>query len=280
VIVEAIKARESFLELAALDEENFPLDRAALVLAMEEYPEIDILTYLRKLDTLAARAEVLIGIDRSPVNVIESMNAVLFVQEGLRGNAEDYYDPRNSYLNEVLDRRMGIPISLSVIYLEIARRINFPIRGVGFPGHFLVKHSAGGRNIVIDPFNLGRILTNNECQELLDKVYNGAVQMNSTLLLPMEKKAIITRMLYNLKGIYTQKEHHQKAISVIDKILMLNPAAPSELRDRGLLYMQTSFFAKALADLEYYLSSATAPDDRPNVENHVKLLRSIVSSNN
>lgn len=280
MIVEAIKARESFLELAALDEENFPLDRAALVLAMEEYPEIDILTYLRKLDTLAARAEVLIGIDRSPVNVIESMNAVLFVQEGLRGNAEDYYDPRNSYLNEVLDRRMGIPISLSVIYLEIARRINFPIRGVGFPGHFLVKHSAGGRNIVIDPFNLGRILTNNECQELLDKVYNGAVQMNSTLLLPMEKKAIITRMLYNLKGIYTQKEHHQKAISVIDKILMLNPAAPSELRDRGLLYMQTSFFAKALADLEYYLSSATAPDDRPNVENHVKLLRSIVSSNN
>jgi len=280
VIVEAIKARESFLELAALDEENFPLDRAALVLAMEEYPEIDILTYLRKLDTLAARAEVLIGIDRSPVNVIESMNAVLFVQEGLRGNAEDYYDPRNSYLNEVLDRRMGIPISLSVIYLEIARRINFPIRGVGFPGHFLVKHSAGGRNIVIDPFNLGRILTNNECQELLDKVYNGAVQMNSTLLLPMEKKAIITRMLYNLKGIYTQKEHHQKAISVIDKILMLNPAAPSELRDRGLLYMQTSFFAKALADLEYYLSNATAPDDRPNVENHVKLLRSIVSANN
>ena len=280
MIVEAIKARESFLELAALDEENFPLDRAALVLAMEEYPEINILTYLRKLDTLAARAEVLIGIDRSPVNVIESMNAVLFVQEGLRGNAEDYYDPRNSYLNEVLDRRMGIPISLSVIYLEIARRINFPIRGVGFPGHFLVKHSAGGRNIVIDPFNLGRILTNNECQELLDKVYNGAVQMNSTLLLPMEKKAIITRMLYNLKGIYTQKEHHQKAISVIDKILMLNPAAPSELRDRGLLYMQTSFFAKALADLEYYLSNATAPDDRPNVENHVKLLRSIVSSNN
>ena len=280
MIVEAIKARESFLELAALDEENFPLDRAALVLAMEEYPEIDILTYLRKLDTLAARAEVLIGIDRSPVNVIESMNAVLFVQEGLRGNAEDYYDPRNSYLNEVLDRRMGIPISLSVIYLEIARRINFPIRGVGFPGHFLVKHSAGGRNIVIDPFNLGRILTNNECQELLDKVYNGAVQMNSTLLLPMEKKAIITRMLYNLKGIYTQKEHHQKAISVIDKILMLNPAAPSELRDRGLLYMQTSFFAKALADLEYYLSNATAPDDRPNVENHVKLLRSIVSANN
>jgi len=280
VIVDNIKARQSFSELAALDEEAFPLDRAALVLATEEYPEIDIPAYLRQLDTFAAGAEVLIGVDRSPVNMIEGLNEILFVQEGLRGNTEDYYDPRNSFLNEVLDRKLGIPISLSVIYMEVARRINFRINGVGFPGHFLVKHSTGDRDIILDPFNHGRILTLNECQELLDKVHNSSVTMNPSLLQPMGKRSIITRMLFNLKGIYTQKEQYQRALAVIDKILLLNPLTPSELRDRGLIYMQTSLFAKALADLEWYLANVPAPEDRSSIENHVKTLRKIVCANN
>ena len=280
MIVDNIKARQSFSELAALDEEAFPLDRAALVLATEEYPEIDIPAYLRQLDTFAAGAEVLIGVDRSPVNMIEGLNQILFVQEGLRGNTEDYYDPRNSFLNEVLDRKLGIPISLSVIYMEVARRISFRINGVGFPGHFLVKHSTGDRDIILDPFNRGRILTLNECQELLDKVHNSSVTMNPSLLQPMGKRSIITRMLFNLKGIYTQKEQYQRALAVIDKILLLNPLTPSELRDRGLIYMQTSLFAKALADLEWYLANVPAPEDRSSIENHVKTLRKIVCANN
>jgi len=280
VIVDNIKARQSFSELAALDEEAFPLDRAALVLATEEYPEIEIPAYLRKLDKYAAGAEVLIGVDRSPVNMIEGLNEILFVQEGLRGNTEDYYDPRNSFLNEVLDRKLGIPISLSVIYMEVARRISFRINGVGFPGHFLVKHSTGDRDIILDPFNHGRILTLNECQELLDKVHNSSVTMNPSLLQPMGKRSIITRMLFNLKGIYTQKEQYQRALAVIDKILLLNPLTPSELRDRGLIYMQTSLFAKALADLEWYLANVPAPEDRSSIENHVKTLRKIVCANN
>lgn len=280
MIIATIRARESFLQLAALDEETFPLDRAALALASEEYPDLDSQTYLRKLDSYAASAEVLIGEDRNAVNFIESINEVLFVQEGLRGNNDDYYDPRNSYLNEVIERRLGIPITLSVIYIEVARRIGFPISGVGFPGHFLVKHSSGGRETVIDPYNLGRILTTKECQELLDKFHNGAVQMSQSLLQPMEKKAIMTRMLYNLKGIYTQKEQYQKAISVIEKILMLNPQTPSELRDRGLLFMQTSLFAKAVGDLESYLADVVAPEDRKSIQDHIKMLRRIVCAPN
>jgi regulator of sirC expression with transglutaminase-like and TPR domain len=275
-----MKSRQAFMELVALDEEAFPLDRASLVVALEEYPELSIQAYLRKLDALAASAEVLVGIDRNPVNVIESMNEVLFVQEGLRGNIEDYYDPRNSYLNEVLDRRLGIPVTLSVIYIEVARRIGFSIKGVGFPGHFLVKHVAADREIIIDPFDLGRILTLNECQELLDKVHNGAVPMQASLLQPMDKRSIITRMLYNLKGIYTQKEQFQKALSVIDEILILNPSTPSEVRDRGLLYMQTSLFAKAISDLESYLRNAAAPEDRSYIEKHIRMLRNIVCEAN
>lgn len=280
MVIETIKARQYFLELSALSEESFPLDRAALALALEEYPGIDTQAYLRRLDALAASAEVLIGMDRGPINIIESINEVLFVQEGLRGNNEDYYDPRNSYLNEVLDRRLGIPISLSVIYIEVAKRISFPIMGVGFPGHFFVKHVYDDRDVIIDPFNLGRILTLNDCQELLDKTTSGSVQMNASLLQPMEKRAIITRMLYNLKGIYSQRDQYQKALSVIEKILMLNPSAPSEVRDRGLLYMETSLFAKALADLESYLKNSVAAENRSSIENHINMLRRIVCANN
>jgi regulator of sirC expression with transglutaminase-like and TPR domain len=280
VIIETIKARQSFQEIAALDEEAFSLDRASLVMALEEYPNVDIPAYLRRLDTFAARAQVLAGEDRTAINVIEGINEVLFVQEGLRGNDEDYYDPRNSYLNEVLDRKLGIPISLSVIYMEVARRIDFSIRGIGFPGHFLMKHTANDRDIVIDAFNLGRILTPNDCQEILDKIYNGTVSMNASLLQPMEKRTILTRMLYNLKGVYTQKEQYQKALSAIDKILMLNPGTPSEVRDRGLLYMQTSLFSKALVDLEAYLANAVAPEDSSYIQNHIKVLRGIVCAPN
>jgi len=280
VIIEILKARLSFSEIAALDDEALPLDRAALALALEEYPELNVREYLSRIDTMAARAEVLIGADRSPVHVIERINEILFVQEGLRGNSDDYYDPRNSYLNEVLDRRLGIPISLSLIYMEVARRIGFPIRGIGFPGHFLVKHVAGDKETIIDPFNLGRILTWNDCQELLDKIYKGSVAMHPSLLKPMGNRSILTRLLFNLKSIYTQKEQHFKALSIIDRILMLNPNAPSELRDRGLLYMQTSLFARALADLEFYLAHAVAPEDRSMVTNHIRMLRSIVCSSN
>jgi len=280
LIIEHLRSRQVFAELAALDESVFPLDRAALAIALEEYPDLNMESYLSQLDTLAARVEVLAGYDRSPLNVLESLNEVLFIQEGLRGNTEDYYDPRNSFLNAVLETKNGIPISLSVIYLEVARRINFEMKGVGFPSHFIVKYSGPEREILVDPFNLGRFLTTKDCQELLDRVYGGSVQMQPIFLQAMEKKGIVSRMLYNLKGIYYQKEEQQKALNVVEQILLLNPGTLSEIRDRGLLYMQTSLFAKALADLEFYLSHAPAPEGRSYIEGHIKTLRSIVSCPN
>lgn len=280
MIVETLAARRAFAKLAALDEAVFPLDRAALTIGLEEFPALDVDAYLRKLDTLAARTEVLVGRDRSSSNILECLKEVLFVQEALRGNAEDYYDPRNSYLNEVLDRKQGIPISISVVYIEVARRIDFHVQGVGFPGHFIVKCAASEREILIDPFNNGRVLTVEDCQELLDRVYGGSVPMQPAYLSPMEKKSIISRMLFNLKGIYYQREEYNKALSVVDRILTLNPGIHSEIRDRGLLYMQTSLFAKALADLEYYLAHADSPEDIAYIEGHIKTLRRVVSSLN
>jgi regulator of sirC expression with transglutaminase-like and TPR domain len=280
VIAESLMARNTFLQLAALDEAVFPLDRAALAIGLEEYPALDVGAYLCRLDTLAMRTEVLAGEDRSAGNLLECLHEVLFVQEALRGNTEDYYDPRNSFLNEVLDRRQGVPISLSVICIEVARRVSLTLEGVGFPGHFFVRCMAEGREIFVDPFNNGRVLSITDCQELLDRIYGGAVAVQPAYLSPMEKKAVITRMLYNLKGIYYQREEHQKALSVVDRILMLNPGTPSEIRDRGLLYMQTSLFSKALADLEFYLQCTHSPEDVSYIQAHIKTLRRVVASPN
>jgi len=273
-----LRARQAFAELVTLDEAVFPLDRAALTIALEEYPWIDVEEQLRRLDTLAARAEVFAGQSRSCDNLLAALNQALFVQEGLRGNTEDYYDPRNSFINEVLDRKVGIPISISAIYIEVGRRIGMKLEGVGFPGHFLVKHSEANQETLIDPYNGGRIMTMMHCQELLDRIYGGSVTVQPAFLQGMDKKAIVTRMLFNLKGIYYQRDEHQKALSVVERILVLNPGLPSEIRDRGLLYMQTSLFAKALADLESYLGATSAPEDSANIENHIRILRRVVAA--
>jgi regulator of sirC expression with transglutaminase-like and TPR domain len=280
VILETLRGREVFTRLAQLDEDVFPLDRAAFAIALEEYPDLDVDEYLRRLDTLAARAEVVRGTSHAPQDSLDALRSVLFVQEGLRGNNENYYDPRNSFLNEVLDRRIGIPISLSVIFIEVARRMDVHIEGVGFPGHFMVKYPSLHQGTLIDPFNLGRVLSQEDCQELLDRVYSGTIQVQPAFFSPMGKKAILSRMLYNLKGIYYQQEQFQKALAVVERILLVNPGTPSEIRDRGLLYMQTSLFSKALADLEYYMAHTSAPEDASYVEGHIKTLRNIVSCSN
>ncbi|NWG14291.1 MAG: tetratricopeptide repeat protein [Acidobacteria bacterium] len=280
MITDVLRARRIFSEIASLEESVFPLDRAALAIPLEDYPNLNIEDYTRQLDRMAVSAEVLLGSDRTPPSVLESLNEVLFVREGLRGNTEDYYDPRNSLLNEVLDRKLGIPISLSVIYMETARRIGLALQGVGFPGHFIVKYEDTSHQILIDPFNQGRLLTEGQCQELLDRVYGGSVQVQPAFLQPMSKREIVTRMLFNLKGIYYQKEDYRRALTIVERILMLNPGTPSEVRDRGLLFMQTSLFARALSDLEYYLSIATAPPDEAFVRSHIRLLRRIVSCTN
>ncbi len=280
MIYDALKALQTFADIASLQESVFPLDRAALSLGLEEYPTLSIEEYLHRLDRLATRVDVLIGHDRSSASLLEGLNEVLFVQEGLHGNKEDYYDPRNSFLNEVLDRKAGIPISLSVIFMEVARRINCPIEGVGFPGHFLVKHTDREGETYIDAFNRGKVVSTNECQELLDQIYGGSVSIQPSFLQPMGKKAIISRMLFNLKAIYYQREEYYKALTTVERILMLNPGVVSEIRDRGLLFMQTSLFSKALSDLEYYMANASAPEDGASIEGHIKTLRKIVGASN
>jgi regulator of sirC expression with transglutaminase-like and TPR domain len=254
----ADERHRNFRAAIALSDEQIDLGRAALAIAQEEYPSLRVETYLERLDRLATTARDRSAEENSPYRLIACLNHVLFTQEGYRGNRDDYYDPRNSYLNEVLERRKGIPITLSVLYMEVARRAGLKLHGIGFPGHFLVKYVGDEGEIVIDPFDKGEVRTLEELQEMLDRLYGGKVAFHPDFLAPVSNRDIVQRMLNNLKAIYVRQEDLSRALSVAERLVIIDPTSPQEIRDRGLLYLKLDRAAEALEDLETYLR--LAPD--------------------
>jgi regulator of sirC expression with transglutaminase-like and TPR domain len=242
-----------FREAVEMPDDRIDLGRAALAIAQAEYPGLQAEAYVARLDRLAAIVHDRAAGENNPYRLIASLNHVLFTQEGYRGNRDDYYDPRNSFLNEVIERRVGIPITLSVFYMEIARRAGLELHGVGFPGHFLVKYAGEEGEIVIDPFDKGEVRTTEELQELLDRLYGGKVALQPEFLARISNKQIIQRMLANLKAIYVRQENFLKAVSVVERLVILDPISADEIRDRGLLYLKLERSSEAIDDLETYL---------------------------
>jgi regulator of sirC expression with transglutaminase-like and TPR domain len=259
-------------------EERINLVKTALLLAKRvAYPHLHIDNYLFRIEKMAAEIESRVDCETSdPNSLIDLINNFLFVEQGFHGNDDDYYDPRNSFLNDVMDRRTGIPITMSTLYIELARRVGLGLDGVGFPGHFIVKYSGPGDGILIDPFNKGRILSEKNCQDILDRIYGGGVKLRGEMLVSSTKKQIISRMLNNLKGIYVDSKNHQKALSVVELILELNPDSVSEVRDKGLLYYELECFSQALHDLETYLNLSPNAPDRDVITNIVSRLKDVV----
>jgi regulator of sirC expression with transglutaminase-like and TPR domain len=186
---------------------------------------------------------------------------VLFKQHGYRGNREDYYDPKNSLFNQVLERKTGIPITLSILYMEVAQRVGLPLEGVGFPGHFLVKHAHDTAEIVIDPFEQGEIKSREDLERLLARLYGGAVRVRDEYLKAAGKKEILKRMLANLKAIYSKSNELVKLLSVLDQAIILDPTSVDEIRDRARVCLRLEWFARARADFEAYLQLAPEARD-------------------
>ncbi len=253
--------RQRLADLVAMPESQIDLAVGALLIAAEEYPQLRVAPYLRRLDLLAQRVQDrLAGETAAPV-VLQELCVVLFGEEGFAGNADAYYDPRNSFLNDVLDRRLGIPITLGIVVLEVGRRVGLPLSGINFPGHFLVRYEGEIARLLVDPFDAGRVRWEDEGQDLLDRVYGGMVTMRPEFLQPAAKVDILARVLTNLKGIYLNARDDVRALAAVDRILMLRPGAGVELRDRGLLLARTGRRDEAVADLERYLDFVpTAPD--------------------
>jgi regulator of sirC expression with transglutaminase-like and TPR domain len=274
------RSRKTFEQLVTLPDGGIPLAEAALLMACEEYPQLELSPYLDKLDDIAAMAGKNLRTGDSPIETAEKINTLLFDTLGFRGNTQDYYDPRNSFFNDVLDRRVGIPITLSAVYLEVARRLKFPIVGVGMPGHFLVKFADRDQEFFLDPFNRGEILTKNDCRLRLQERYGDSIEFNDRILARVTNRQILSRMLNNLKLIYLKARAFDKGLAIVDMMLMANPDDVEQFRDRGLLRLQLRQFEPATKDLNQYLTGFPDAPDREEIENHLKELKRIQATMN
>src|SRR4051794_5835313 len=259
--------------LRALNEPGQSLAPAALAIARVEYPSLDPAPYLQRLERMGEAAEGRL-LRQEPAGVaaqIATLNAYLFEELGVSGNAERYDDPRNSFLNEVLDRRLGIPISLAAIYLEIGRRGGLGLEGVNFPGHFLVRAPDAAEDLIVDPFHSGALLSEVDCRHLLRQHLGDEAAFDRSLLATATRQHIVVRMLVNLKRLYVRMNSFPQARAIADLLLAVDPSALAELRDRGLLAYHMEDFAAALRDLEAYLRlmpKGEAPD--PDVPEHMQ----------
>jgi regulator of sirC expression with transglutaminase-like and TPR domain len=257
-----------------IEDESVDILRAALTLSRIHEPGLDMERYVHRVDELAARVAVKIDDPDDPVQIIAAMNDVLFREEMFRGNTVDYYSPRNSFLHDVLDRRLGIPITLALVYMEVARRVGFQLFGVGMPGHFLLKHyDVDGHSILIDAFERGSIVTEDDCRQKLDSIYSGQVALQPEFLLPVTRRQMLTRILNNLRSIYLSQRDFRRAVQVVDLILVIYPRSPEDMKQRAVLRYNLNDFRGALSDFEEYVKMSPDASDAEEIKQTALSLR-------
>ena len=269
--------RAALVRLLEGPEENATLDRCALEIAAAFNPGVDVDHYLQILDLMAEHLALRIPDRPQPDHVIDALNTYLFIDEGFSGNAETYYDPRNSFLSDVLDRRTGIPVTLSILYIEIARRLGFTFEGVGLPGHFIVRYDHGDQSILLDPFNAGKRLSKADCEERLKSIFNPSVSLQAHHLRAIPKRRLLHRLLTNLKLIYLHAHDIDKALLSIDLCVAIDPKNPDEYRARAMLYLQLECFGQACTDFERYLELRPNADDRQRIQKYIIICRQMAS---
>jgi len=265
---------EHFAEIVSRDQ--FDLAEASFMLAQDIYPGIDIAAYLGRLDDIAVAIKKRIAGDAFAEQKVIALNYYLFNEMRFSGNIEDYYDPRNSYLNQVMERRIGIPISLSILYLEVGKRLGLNLKGISFPGHFLVKLAVKRGQLVLDPFIGGEAQSEADLRARLAQVLPSGKAEELQLdqyLEPATPCQIIARVLRNLKSIYMQTGKLEQALSVMQRMLLVMPESAEELRDRGLVYHQLECFRPALSDLQNYLRRKPEAPDAAQIHGKVVELK-------
>lgn len=254
-------AKQQFYQEINQPDSQIDLGKAALYIAQEQDADCEPQEYLNAFETMAAAVQERLPKQQYPLRVIQTLNQYLFQELGFMGNHENYYDPINSYLNQVIERRKGIPITLSIVYLEVAKRIDFPMVGIGMPGHFLIRPDFEEAGIYVDAFHQGEVLFPEDCEARLSQIYGQPVQLKPEFLAAVSHRHILARMLTNLKVIYMNTEAFESAVSMIEWILLLFPDAITEKRDRGILYYQLNRWIEARQDLEDYLQQSPTPQD-------------------
>ena len=252
-------ARHRFRSLIRQPEATLDLAEAAACIAWEDQGAGDPAATLQQLSTFADVLRPRIDTHATPRAHVETINAYLFRELGFHGNTADYNDPANSFLDQVIARRTGLPITLSVLYMDVSRRIGLPVSGVALPGHFLVRYAAPDGDIYVDPFHSGRLWSDSECMEQIINAYGAASPaLIRQIMPPPTKRSILARMLRNLKHTYVHMGDYRHALSAVERILLLEPDTPQEVRDRGLLRLHLDDGHRALDDIDRYV--AAMPD--------------------
>jgi regulator of sirC expression with transglutaminase-like and TPR domain len=269
------------MALAQLPDAEIDLARGALLIAAEEHPGINIEDWMARLHELGDRAAERMPAGADWTTRLSILNRFLFKEEGFTGSETEVFDPRDSFLNEVLTRKSGIPITLSLIYMEVGRRAGMELQGVSFPGHFLVKMAVPGGDVVVDPYNGGIPLTVEQLEARLRDVYlDQPIPLLEEVLVAADNKAILARILRNLKTWYLHESDWMRALSALDRMLMLEPDSLEELRERGEVYWQLECFRAAHADLERYLKLAPDAEEAMELHEKIVLLQKLAASLN
>ncbi len=249
------------------------LARAALLVAREEYAQLPVEPYLTRLDQLAEEVKDRLDNETAPVVVLRELLKLLYSRHRFRGNRDAYYDPRNSFLSDVLDRQKGIPLTLGVVVLEVGWRLGLPLEGVNFPGHFLVRFRGEEYSLLVDPFDEGKLRFQDQAQELLDRMYGGMVRVQPAFLRAAGRRDMIVRLLKNLKGVYLNVGDHPRALAAVERILVIHPTSAREIRDRGTLLARMGRTEEALEQLEWYLDYAPEAADAGRIRELVDQLK-------
>jgi regulator of sirC expression with transglutaminase-like and TPR domain len=257
--------RDRFEKLAKLPEDSVDLTSGALLIARTSYPQVDETTYRQYLEALAERLKSRLSRDDQPIAMLDKLNRVIFSEEGFRGNQGDYFDPDNSFLNRVIDRKLGIPITLSLLYIIVGRAAGMNLHGIALPGHFMAALFQPSETILLDPFNKAKILSDKEYQTIANSSSEHPDKVNRYDLTPAKPKDILVRMLRNLKAIYFHSNNDLKTFEMLHWILILKPNAAKERLERGLRYEAMGNGDRAINDFEQYLKLT------PNLENTLEI---------
>jgi regulator of sirC expression with transglutaminase-like and TPR domain len=264
--------RESFAEVVRKPNDEIDLALAALEIARIEYPRVAVVKSIQALDRYGRIVTRRLKGSTNPFLLIREVNALLFEEEGFAPNEKDYYDTRNSFLNDVLQRKLAIPVTMSLVYMEVARRAGFAVDGLGLPGHFIVKINDDAGDILVDPYNRGEMLVPDDIRHRLREASVKPDQMNQYLV-PLTNRQILSRILTNLKGIYYNGGQYDKALAVVELMLSIYPWSMAEIRDRGMINYQLRSFGAALADLETYVKGYPDAPDSDRVKRSIQILR-------
>lgn len=261
----------AFGDIVGVPAPEIELARGALCIARIEHPRLVPEHSLQQLDELAVRSGAA-GLG-DELRILHRLREFLFAEQGFRGNSDDYYDPRNSCLNDVLERKRGIPISLAVVMMEVGARVGLRIRGVGLPGHFVVSARVGADSVLLDPFSGGAVLTLEGAHKVVARAVGRSVRLTEASFVPCSRRQMLARMLNNLKAIYVSRCEWGKAVEAIDRLLIADPDSSSHLRDRGSVLVKLGHFHRGIADWERYLGQNPDAPDVESVRQQVRRVR-------